>query len=63
MNVYRANLLNIEHSGETDKKKAEIFFKQRDNAILIDLETQEILLKKGDTAAIEAHAKAKQWLP
>lgn len=62
MIVYPANLLNIEHNGQTDAKKAEVFFKQRDCAILIDLEKKEITMQKGDTSKLEAHARTKGWL-
>ena len=62
MIVYRANLLNVEFSGENDAKKAEVFFKLRDNAILIDMDNKQILQKKGDTEKVEAHAKTKGWL-
>ena len=62
MIVYRAGFLNIEHSGESDAKKAEVFFKLRDNAILIDLDNKSVINSKGDSAALEAHAKTKGWL-
>ena len=63
MIVYQAGLLNIEHNGQTDAKKAEVFFKQRDNAILIDLESKSVTMSKGsNTDKLEAHAKTKGWL-